>query len=135
MGKMGRPKKEIDKRQFELLCSLQATEEEVCNVLGGENGPLSPKTLNRWCRETYKDTNGKGLTFYQVFKQKRLEGRTSLRRSQFLLARKSAAMAIFLGKNWLGQSDEGVVETSSNNEVNIIDDIPDAEVLSHADEY
>jgi hypothetical protein len=33
-------------------------------------------------------------------------GLTSLRRTQFRLAEKNAAMAIFLGKNYLGQSDK-----------------------------
>jgi hypothetical protein len=34
----------------------------------------------------------------------------SLRRYQFKLAQKSAAMAIFLGKNYLGQKDN-IIET------------------------
>ena len=37
----------------------------------------------------------------------------SLRRAQFRLAEKSAAMAIFLGKNYLGQSDHVVIEDRS----------------------
>ena len=37
----------------------------------------------------------------------------SLRRAQFRLAEKSAAMAIFLGKNYLGQSDHVVIEDKS----------------------
>lgn len=102
MTKMGRPKVEIDRRRFEVLCGMQATEEEICAVLGGENGPLSVHTLNRWCRETY----GKGMTFCKVFAQKRLEGKVSLRRAQWALAQKSVPMAIFLGKNYLGQSDQ-----------------------------
>lgn len=114
VAKTGRPKFEIDKKRFEILCAMQATEEEVCSVLGGEKGKIDTKTLNRWCRETYKDEKGKGLTFSQVFKQKRLEGRASLRRMQWTLARRSAAMAIFLGKNYLGQSDNhtATMETS-----------------------
>ena len=30
---MGRPKKEIDQRQFENLCGLQCTQEEICGFL------------------------------------------------------------------------------------------------------
>lgn len=37
----------------------------------------------------------------------------SLRRAQFRLAEKSAAMAIFLGKNYLGQSDNVAIEDKS----------------------
>lgn len=95
---MGRPKKAIDQRQFETMCGLQCTLEEVCAILG-----VTDKTLNTWCKETY-DT-----TFSEVFAQKRALGTMSLRRAQFRLAEKSAAMAIFLGKNYLGQTDQ--VET------------------------
>lgn len=45
------------------------------------------------------------MDYSQVYAQKRSGGRISLRRLQFKLAEKSAAMAIFLGKNILGQSD------------------------------
>lgn len=100
--KMGRPKVEIDKRRFEVLCGMQATEEEICAVLGGDSGPISPHTLNRWCKETY----GEGQTFCKVYKQKRQVGKVSLRRAQWALAPKSVPMAIFLGKNYLGQSDQ-----------------------------
>lgn len=114
MAKMGRPKIEIDKRQFELLCIIQCTEEEVCAVLGGSHGKLSVHTLNRWCVETY----GKGQTFCKVFKQKKLEGKASLRRMQWVMAQKSAALLIFLGKNYLGQSDDpNKVESSSDGPV------------------
>lgn len=43
--------------------------------------------------------------FLQSFQGKRALGHVSLRRKQFHLADKSPAMAIFLGKNYLGQSD------------------------------
>ena len=74
--KMGRPPKKIDKKEFEKLCALQCTKEEICG-------------------------------FSEVFREKRGTGKISLRRMQFQLAKKSAAMAIFLGKNWLGQTDKG----------------------------
>ena len=90
----GRPKKQINQSQFEAMCSIQATQEEICLVLG-----LSDKTLNRWCRQT------DGTTFSEVFAQKRALGKISLRRAQFQLAQKNANMAIWLGKQWLGQKD------------------------------
>ena len=40
-----------------------------------------------------------------MLKKYSAKGRTSLRRYQFKLAEKNAAMAIFLGKNYLGQKD------------------------------
>lgn len=96
--KMGRPKKIINQEQFEKMCAIQCTLEEICDVFG-----VTDKTLNSWCKETY------GTTFSEVFAKKRSLGKMSLRRAQFRLAEKNAAMAIFLGKNYLGQTDQ--VET------------------------
>ena len=42
----------------------------------------------------------------KAFDEGKQVGLTSLRRTQFRLAEKNAAMAIFLGKNYLGQSDK-----------------------------
>ena len=95
----GRPKKEIAQDQFEKLCGLQCTLEEICGWFD-----VTDKTLDRWCKETY------GKSFSEVFAKKREAGKISLRRSQWRLAEKSAAMAIFLGKNYLGQSDHVVIE-------------------------
>lgn len=96
---MGRPKKYINKKLFENLCAIQCTQEEICSVLD-----VCDETLTRWCKETY------GMYFSEVFKQKRLEGKTSLRRKQWKLAEKNATMAIWLGKQYLGQKDEQYIE-------------------------
>lgn len=94
MAKMGRPQIEISQKTFENLCQLQCTLLEICSFLD-----VTDKTLNSWCRRTY------GETFSEVFKKKRVGGLVSLRWSQFELAKKNPAMAIFLGKNLLGQTD------------------------------
>ena len=99
MAKMGRPRKEIKKEQFETLCGYQCTEEEICGVLD-----VSEKTLIKWCKETY------GKTFSKVFAEKRMAGRVSLRRKQWKIADSNATMAIFLGKQFLGQSDNPIVD-------------------------
>ena len=96
MAQMGRPRKQIDKTEFEKLCFLQCTEREFCSWFD-----VSDETLNKWCKENYD-----GRTFLDVFKEKRENGLISLRRTQFQLAEKSPAMAIFLGKNLLGQTDK-----------------------------
>lgn len=108
--KMGRPKKVIDQRQFESMCGYQCTLEEICGILG-----VTDVTLNTWCKETY------GTTFSEVFKEKRSLGRMSLRRTQFKLAEKNATMAIFLGKQYLGQTDH--VEVVDNTHIERLDAI------------
>ena len=85
----------IDKKQFENLCGLQCTLLEICDFFDVEDD-----TLNSWCKKTY------GTTFSEVFKLKRGKGQISLRRMQWKLAEKNAAMAIFLGKQYLGQKDK-----------------------------
>lgn len=102
MAKMGRPRKEINKTEFEKLCFLQCTRSEFCTWFD-----VNEDTLNRWCKENYD-----GRTFSAVFQEKRENGLISLRRTQFQLAEKSPAMAIFLGKNLLGQTDK--VEQTQN---------------------
>ena len=105
---MAMPKKNINQRQFEQLCQIQCTKEEICSVLY-----VSEKTLDRWCKETYK------TGFSDIFRQKRQGGCASLRAKQWKLASKSPAMAIFLGKQFLGQTDK--VETHFDaSEVNAI---------------
>ena len=91
----GRPPKEIDKKIFENLCMIQCTITEITAVL-----EVDDKTLSKWCRQTY------GKKFSEVFAEKGQKGFISLRRAQFKLAETSAAMAIFLGKNYLGQIDK-----------------------------
>lgn len=96
---MARPLKEIKQEQFEYLCQIQCTQEEICGVLD-----VSEKTLGGWCRRTY------GEGFSKVFREKRQKGRASLRRNQWKLAETNAAMGIFLGKQYLGQSDNPVAD-------------------------
>ena len=94
MAKMGRPRKEIDKETFEKLCGIFCTQEEISSFFKCEKS-----TIERWCKRTYS------RTFADVYKIYTEHGKMSLRRMQFKLAEKSPAMAIFLGKNMLGQSD------------------------------
>ena len=93
----GRPRKEIDKKIFENLCGLQCTLEEIAGVFD-----CSADTIERWCKREY------GETFAEVYKKHSAKGKTSLRRIQFKLAEKSAAMAIFLGRNYLGQKNNDI---------------------------
>ena len=128
---MGRPRKEIPQKEFEKLCGLQCTKSEICCFFD-----ITEKTLETWCKRTYK------MGFSQVFAIKREFGKISLRRSQFQLAQKNASMAIFLGKNYLGQTDVAVVEHHAENNlfqaINDIseeglDDLPEIQQETKAD--
>lgn len=94
----GRPKKDLDEKIFKNLCAIQCTEEEIAGIF-----ECSPDTVDRWCKRTY------GEGFAETYKKHSQQGKVSLRRTQFKLAEKSAAMAIFLGKQYLGQVDNVTV--------------------------
>jgi hypothetical protein len=102
MPRTGRPRAEIDKQQFEKLCGIMCTESEICDVFD-----ICEDTLNAWCKRTYKKT------FSDTYKKLSAKGKASLRRKQFKIAETNAAMAIFLGKNYLGQTDK--IETNENS--------------------
>lgn len=84
----GRPKKEIDYEAVEKLASIQCTQEEIANFLN-----LSVRTLQR------------DEEFCRLYKKGQDNGKMSLRRTQFKLAEKNPSMAIWLGKQYLGQRD------------------------------
>lgn len=92
---MARPRIEIDKVQFENLCKIQCTLEELASWF-----KCSEDTIERFCKREY----GKG--FAEVYKTYSADGKISLRRWQFKMAEHSVPMAIFLGKNMLGQTDK-----------------------------
>lgn len=92
--KPGRPPIEIDKDQFVKLCELQATLREVAGFFH-----CKEDALRNWCKREM------GMTFEEAFEEFRVGGLLSLRRNQFQLAEKNAAVAIWLGKQHLGQKD------------------------------
>lgn len=99
---MGRHAIEIDRDQFEKLCAIQCTEEEIASWF-----KCSHDTIQRWCKRTYKQD------FAYIYKRFSSDGKISLRRTQFKLASKNTAMAIFLGKQYLGQSDQIQVDQTT----------------------
>lgn len=84
--KRGRPRKEIDMVQLEKLAMMQCTYDELAAWFDVDKATLS-------------------RNFATEIDKGREKGKMSLRRKQWKLADTSAAMAIFLGKNYLGQSD------------------------------
>ncbi len=94
--KMGAPRKEIDWKEFDKLCQLQCTLEEIAGWFDCSKDNIRNKIKEKF-----------NMTFSTYFEQKRAGGKISLRRMQFQTAEKgNAAMQIWLGKQYLGQTDK-----------------------------
>ncbi len=90
----GPKKKDIDWKVFEEACAIFCTQEEMEGLLG-----VQRDTLIRRVKEEYEED------YTTVYKRFSAPGKQSLRRHQMKLAKKNAAMAIWLGKNYLDQKD------------------------------
>lgn len=90
----GAPLCKIDWKLFEDLCGLQCTQTEIASML-----KIDRETLRIRVEDHYKEN------YPSVYEKHSGPGHCSLRRNQFLQSRTNATMAIWLGKNWLGQSD------------------------------
>lgn len=104
--KTGRPPIEIPKKSFEYMCGIHCTEKEIAGVFDCDED-----TINAWCKREY------GETFSEVYKKYQAQGNQSLRRIQFKQAETNPTMAIWLGKQWLGQTDK----TESTSTINFND--------------
>ena len=113
MPKTGRPLKEYDKKTFVDLIGIGCGHEEICWFFRDEDGkPANIDTLSRWCVRTF------GCTFQEYRRQNgAIALKIQLRKNQLALSKTSAAMAIFLGKNYLNQTDDPVVAKSEGNEL------------------
>lgn len=87
--KNGRPKKVVDLEKVRRLSAIMCTQEEIASVL-----MASVDTLSR--------TPG----FAEAYKSGRETGKASLRRLQWKHAQTNPAMAIWLGKQYLGQTEK-----------------------------
>lgn len=105
---MARPRIDIKKDQFEKLCAIQCTKEEISAFFN-----CSEDTIERWCHREY------GESFAVVFSKKRGLGRVSLRRHQFRMAENNPTMAIWLGKQYLGQADRQEVSVAIQDDETI----------------
>ncbi len=88
----GRKPIAIDLVELEKLCALQCTDEEIAYFFG-----VTPRTI---------ENRRKQHRFSEPMKRGRAKGRISVRRSQMrLLEAGNTTMAIWLGKQLLGQRD------------------------------
>jgi len=105
--KGGRKKKYIDQKVFENLCKLQCTKDEMCGFFD-----IDEKTLTRWCKDTYDEG------YSDIYKKKSMSGKISLRRLQFQKAESgNTTMLIWLGKQYLNQTDKVEEDVSNRHEV------------------
>lgn len=102
----GRPKREIDFEFIQELIAMHCTQEEISNITG-----ISVKTLQR------------NEEFCRLYKKGISDARFSLRRMQWKAAQKgNVIMQIWLGKQYLHQSDKENVEENNGS----IDDLVQA---------
>lgn len=111
MPKTGRPVKEYDKKAFVDLIGIGCGADEICWFFRDDSGkPANIDTLSRWCVREF------GCTFQDYRRQNgAMFLKIQLRQNQIKLSKTSAAMAIFLGKNFLGQSDEPTAPHEGND--------------------
>ena len=108
--KTGRPRKEIDNTEFRKLCELQCTLAEIAGFFD-----CSEDTVQNWCNREF------GECFSVVYKRYSEGGKVSLRRHMMKLSEKSAVMAIFLAKNWLGMTDNVEVKADTSLMQSLLD--------------
>lgn len=109
-GQIKQAQIKIDKKQFEQLCKMQCTENEICSFFD-----VSKDTLIRWCKNTYN------TDFANVYSIKKEGGKIAIRRFQLQQAEHNPTMAIWLGKQYLGQKD--FVEENHNLNNGILEDL------------
>lgn len=105
---MARPRIEIDTEQFKKLCAIQCTLGEIASWF-----KCSEDTIERWCKRELK------ISFAEAFKIWSADGKISLRRTQFKMAEHNVSMAIWLGKQYLGQKDQQEIVTNANDDETI----------------
>lgn len=87
----GRPKFQIDYELVKKLAGIMCTEKEIASFIG-----CNERTLQR------------DEEFCRIYKEGKETGKMSLRRMQWKLAEKNTSMAIWLGKQYLGQREPEV---------------------------
>jgi hypothetical protein len=106
----GRPRIEFTEKEWEqidAMCGILCRKEEICAIVN-----CSEDTLERRIKER------SGLGFAEYFTQKSSNGKMSLRRRQYNKAMDGDnTMLVWLGKNWLKQTD--AVEMNHTGEAKV----------------
>lgn len=93
------------------LAGFMCTDEEIAAMMSDSHESITVDTLHNENNEA---------TFLECKEKGQATGKASLRRNQFRLSETNAAMAIFLGKNWLGQTDKQEVKTELGGDGSIV---------------
>ena len=102
---MARPKIEIDFDMVKKLCAIQCTGQEIADVLD-----VSYDTLERRVKEVHQ------ISFADYIKKHSANGKMSLRRKQHEVAMNgNTTMLVWLGKQYLGQTDKQIVDNTSSD--------------------
>ncbi len=112
MSKRGPKPKKVNWAQFDKLCAMHCTAEEIASWF-------------EVCVETLQAIveREKGTKFSDYYQQKAARGKISLRRKQFQMALSGdRVMCIWLGKQYLGQSDKVVAATVTPDDENYFDE-------------
>src|SRR5713226_8805197 len=95
----------INLGELEKLAAMQCTDEEIAGWFG-----VSTRTIER---------RRKSPVFAETICRGKARGRISLRRAQLkILEQGNATMGIWLGKQYLGQSDQ--IDINTNNQMMIV---------------
>ena len=107
--RMGRPLIVIDWETVDNLAAIHCTGPEISVVM-----KISEDTLTRATKREHK------ITFAEYIRQKRGKGKASLRRLQWKAAEAGdKTMLVWLGKNWLDQTDRRETTTHIEGEVTV----------------
>jgi len=109
---VGVPKKEIVLDQVLYWITLQATAQDIASSFH-----VCVDTLDTKLKEHF------GLSFSELKKRTEGTGKLTLRRYQFQQAEKNTSMAIWLGKQWLGQKDIEEKSSMPPNDFNVTNQI------------
>lgn len=119
MSRTGRPKRKIDFELVEKLAQIHCSIREIAAFIN-----IPESTLKN--REDFQTHYKKGLEV----------GKMSLRRIQFKMAERSAAMAIWLGKQYLGQQENNTIDDDwITEELEILDKTETQNILNNRMEF
>ncbi len=120
MAKMGRPRIEIDWDDFERLCKMLCTAEEIAGYFS-----CSTDTLSRAVKSKY------GKTFADIYKSYNAHGKVALRRSMMQMAlkqdRNSVPILIYLDRKHTYEDTPGAGDftpPANDGQIKVVDNKP-----------